>query len=289
MMDMQNLNWYPGHMTRAKRMMQEQLCLVDLLIELADARVPESSRNPDIDSLCAGKPRILILNKADLADASRTQRYAETVRAQGIPVIVMDSRTRKDAGAVRSAMETACRARIEKDRRRGIVNRPLRAMVAGIPNVGKSTLINTLAGRGSARVGNKPGVTRGKQWISLGRNIQLLDTPGILWPKFEDPSVGMKLAAVGSISDEILDAQELAAYLLRFLAREYPGVLAARYCGGEGCTFPAIEGEDQRAQLAVIAEKRRLYLKGQEPDLRRAASLLLEDFRSGRLGRISLE
>ena len=178
MMDMQNLNWYPGHMTRAKRMMQEQLCLVDLLIELADARVPESSRNPDIDSLCAGKPRILILNKADLADASRTQRYAETVRAQGIPVIVMDSRTRKDAGAVRSAMEMACRARIEKDRRRGIVNRPLRAMVAGIPNVGKSTLINTLAGRGSARVGNKPGVTRGKQWISLGRNIQLLDTPG---------------------------------------------------------------------------------------------------------------
>lgn len=285
---MQNLNWYPGHMTKARRMMQEQLGLVDLLIELADARVPAGSRNPDIAELCGSKPRILVLNKADLADPVRTERYASALREAGQPVLIMDARTRKDTGGVRRAMEEACRAKIERDRRRGILNRPLRAMAVGIPNVGKSTLINTLAGRGSAKVGNRPGVTKGKQWISLGGTMQLLDTPGILWPRFEDPRIGVRLALIGSISDDILDIGELASQLIRYLTAEYPGIMGKRY-SGENICFPVIEGEDQTAHLRAVAAVRNLWKKGQEPDLARAAALIIDDFRSGRLGRISLE
>ena len=221
--------WYPGHMTKARRMMQENIGLVDLVIELADARIPLSSRNPDIDSLCGSKARILLMTKADMADPARTARFQKYFEDKGYMVIAMDARTRKSNEKIRAYVEKACAAKRERDKRRGIIGRPLRAMVVGIPNVGKSTFINSFAGRASAKTGNKPGVTRGKQWIRLNKNLELLDTPGILWPKFEDRQVGVNLALTGAIRQELLEEQELSMELLNFLQREYPALLKARF------------------------------------------------------------
>ncbi len=275
------IQWYPGHMTKARRQMQEDLKLIDLIIELLDARIPASSRNPDIRSLGNGKSRLIIMNKADLADERATAEWESCFKDEGVPVMTVDSRRRADLRSLRPFIDEACKERIERNIRRGFKNRPIRAMVVGIPNVGKSTFINTVAGRASAKTGNRPGVTKGKQWIHLGKGLDLLDTPGILWPKFEDPSVGTALALIGSISKDVLNRDELALELIGFLLREYPGTLAEHYQSEEDRPAEKI--------LASIAEARGCIAKGGAPDESKAADLLLDEFRNGRLGRISLE
>ncbi len=282
--------WYPGHMTKARRMMQENIGLVDLVIELADARIPRSSRNPDIDSLCGGKARILLLTKADMADPVRTEKFRQYFEEKGMMVIAMDARTRKANEKIKAYVEKACAAKRERDKRRGIVGRPLRAMVVGIPNVGKSTFINSFAGKASAKTGNKPGVTRGKQWIRLNKNLELLDTPGILWPKFEDRQVGVNLALTGAIRQELLEEQELSMELLDYLQREYPALLTDRYApaseqGERGWVLPM----DNAALLKEIALSRNLLRAGAEPDYQRTSKMILDDFRNGKTGRITLE
>lgn len=277
-----NIQWYPGHMTKARRMMQDNIKLVDLVIELVDARVPLSSRNPDIDSMGQNKARLLLLNKADLADPGANKVWSAYFREKGFQVVELDSRSRAGMKPVQAAIQEACREKIERDRRRGILNRPVRAMVAGIPNVGKSTFINAFAGKAAAKTGNKPGVTRGAQWVRLNKQVELLDTPGILWPKFEDPQVGLRLALIGSVNDEILNGEELALELIHFLKEKYPGTLTERYALQEG------ESEDA-VLLQELARHRGCLKKGGETDTLKAAGILLDEFRSGKLGRITLE
>lgn len=276
-----NFQWYPGHMTKAKRAMQEDIKLVDLVIELADARVPDSSRNPDIDELGRNKARLILLNKADLADPKYTDQWTARLKEKGCFVLPVNARNNSGLKAVHAVIQEACREKIERDRRRGILNRPVRAMVVGIPNVGKSTFINSFAGKAAAKTGNKPGVTKGNQWIRLNKNVELLDTPGILWPKFEDQRVGLHLAWIGSIRDDILNTEELAAELISYLAVNYPGAIAHRY-GVE-------ELEDSFQTLTEVARARGCLMKGNEEDTNKAAGFVLDDFRSGRLGRITLE
>ena len=229
-----HFQWYPGHMTKARRQMQEDMKLIDLMIELVDARIPLSSRNPDIDELGRQKARLVLMNKADLANEGQTQRWAEFFREKGYFVVKLDARSKSGMKAISNVVMEACKEKIERDRKRGIKNRPVRAMVVGIPNVGKSTFINTYAGKACTKTGNKPGVTKGKQWIRLNKNVELLDTPGILWPKFEDQRVGLLLALIGSIKDEILNIDELSLELIQILKEHYPGVLAGRYGLQEG-------------------------------------------------------
>ena len=276
-----NVQWYPGHMTKAKRQMQEDLKLIDLIIELVDARVPLSSRNPDIDRLGQHKARLLLLNKADLADERQNDAWKEYFAKKGLHVVKVDSRNGAGMKAIQNVIQEACKEKIERDRRRGIKNRPIRAMVAGIPNVGKSTFINSFAGRACAKTGNRPGVTKGKQWIRLNKNVELLDTPGILWPKFEDQDVGIRLAWVGSIKDDILNMEELALLLIAYLQKSYPGALHLRYEISE-------EGEALEI-LQNIAKARGCLKKGEELDYTKASGLFFDDFRGGKLGRITLE
>lgn len=273
--------WYPGHMTKAKRQMQEDIRLIDLVIELLDARIPASSRNPDIDALGQGKFRLIILNKADLADKEATRLWKAYFESKGCGVAVLDSRSRGGMKNVSEIISRLCAEKTERDKKRGIKNRPIRAMVVGIPNVGKSTFINSFAGRACAKTENKPGVTKGKQWIRLNKNVELLDTPGILWPKFEDPQVGLHLACIGAIRDEILSPEELALELLRLLSDLRPGILKERYQIDEDGDLPRM--------LEEIAKNRNCVKKGNVPDLGRAAALLLDEFRGGRLGSITLE
>ncbi len=275
-----NIQWYPGHMTKAKRAMKEDIKLIDLIIELVDARVPLSSRNPDIDELGAGKGRVVLLNKSDLADERYNNAWASYFEAQGFHVIKVNSKTGSGLKQINSVVQEACKEKIERDRRRGILNRPVRAMVVGIPNVGKSTFINSIAGKACAKTGNKPGVTKGNQWIRLNKSLELLDTPGILWPRFEDQQVGIRLAFIGSVNDEILNKDELALELIHFLKNEYPQVLSERY----GIT----DGENTEV-LGQIAKARACLARGGELDLGRAANIFIDDFRSGKLGRITLE
>lgn len=277
-----NIQWYPGHMTKARRAMQEDIKLIDLIIELVDARAPMASRNPDIDQLGQGKARLILLNKADLAPESANEAWSRYFKGLGYQVLKIDARTKAGLKQIHPVIQEACREKIERDRRRGILNRPVRAMVAGIPNVGKSTFINSLAGKAAAKTGNRPGVTKGNQWIRLNKQVELLDTPGILWPKFDDPKVGLRLAFLGSVNDEILNKEELAVELIRFLAEKWGGLLAERY----GITE---EGRGAEELLGEIAAARSCLQKGGEYDLGRAAGLLLDDFRSGRLGRVVLE
>ncbi|MDY2699482.1 MAG: ribosome biogenesis GTPase YlqF [Suilimivivens sp.] len=276
-----NYQWYPGHMTKAKRMMQEDARLIDLIIELVDARVPMSSRNPDIDEIGKNKFRIILLNKADLADPQYNLLWAEYFKNKGFFVQEINSRSGAGIKNIQPLVQEACREKIERDRKRGIINRPVRAMVAGIPNVGKSTFINSFAGKACAKTGNKPGVTKGKQWIRLNKNLELLDTPGILWPKFEDQKVGERLALIGSINDEILHVDELAMAVISYLQKDYPGYLQERY---------QIEGsEDAYQTLEEICISRRCFQKGEQPDILRASAFVMDDFRSGKLGKITLE
>ena len=277
-----NKQWYPGHMTKAKRAMKEDIKLIDLIIELVDARAPLSSRNPDIDELGQGKGRLILLNKADLASEAGNAAWTAYFEEKGFQVMKIDARQKASLKQIHQVIQTACREKIERDRRRGILNRPIRAMVVGIPNVGKSTFINSFAGKAAAKTGNKPGVTKGNQWIRLNKQVELLDTPGILWPKFEDQSVGLKLAFLGSINDEILNKDELAAELCTHLTKACPGLLAERY----GCVE---EGAKAFEFLEQIAKMRSCLMKGGGYDTSRAAKLLLDDFRGGKLGRITLE
>lgn len=276
-----NYQWYPGHMTKAKRMMQENIRLIDLIIELVDARIPMSSRNPDIDELGKDKARIILLNKSDLADARLNQEWESFFKEKGYFVQPLNAKTGAGIKNIQALVQESCKDKMERDRRRGIINRPVRAMVVGIPNVGKSTFINSFAGRACTKTGNKPGVTKGKQWIRLDRNLELLDTPGILWPKFEDQKIGERLALIGSINDEILHVDELAVALIRNLKNSYLDLLEKRY--------DITIDEDAYDTLKKIAIARKCLQKGELPDVDRASSMLLEDFRSGKLGRITLE
>lgn len=277
-----NYQWYPGHMMKAKRMMQENMKLIDLVIELVDARIPLSSRNPDIDELGKNKSRLILLNKSDLADDQCNKEWMAYFKQKGFHVLEINARTGAGIKAIQSTVKEACKEKIERDRKRGIVNRPVRAIVVGIPNVGKSTFINSYAGKACAKTGNKPGVTKGKQWIRLGKDLELLDTPGILWPKFESQDVGRKLAFIGSMNDEILQMTELAIDLLDFLVVYYKQALAERYQLPEGEKTP-------QQILEHICENRKCYKKGGEIDYEKGAALLLDDFRLGRIGRITLE
>ncbi len=276
-----NVQWYPGHMTKAMRQMQEDIKLIDIIIELIDARIPLASKNPDIDKLGNGKARLIILNKCDLADDKETKRWEAYYRSKGFFTLKMDARKSGSMKPVVDKIEEACAEKLEKNRRKGIINRPLRAMIAGIPNVGKSTLINSIVRKGSAKVGDKPGVTKGKQWIKFGKTVELLDTPGVLWPKFEDKEVGMKLAAIGSINDTILDMNEIASYVIDYLQKNYCNALKERY-------NIEVDGKPHEL-LERIAVLRGALKKGGEADSDKAALLLVDDLRSGRLGRISLE
>ena len=276
-----HFQWYPGHMTKAKRMMQENIKLIDLVIELVDARIPVSSRNPDIDELGKNKARLILLNKSDLAEERWNDAWAEYFKAKGYSVVKVNSKRGGGIKSIQGVIQEACKEKIERDRKRGILNRPVRAMVVGIPNVGKSTFINALAGKACAKTGNKPGVTKGKQWIRLNKNVELLDTPGILWPKFEDQKVGLKLAFIGSIKDEILNTEELAAELITFMNQHYAGVLEEKY--------NIEKNEDPYVMLSSIAESRHCLVRGNELDCEKAAILLMDDFRNGRLGRLTVE
>ncbi|MCI9447198.1 MAG: ribosome biogenesis GTPase YlqF [Lachnospiraceae bacterium] len=276
-----NFQWYPGHMTKAKRQMQEDMKLIDLVIELVDARIPLSSRNPDIDDLGKQKARLILMNKADLADEGQNKAWASYFKEKGFFVVKLDARTKSGMKAISAVILEACKEKFERDRRRGIKNRPVRAMVVGIPNVGKSTFINTYAGKACTKTGNKPGVTKGKQWIRLNKNVELLDTPGILWPKFEDQRVGLFLALIGSIKDEILNIDDLSLELIAILQAKYPGLLALRYEVSEDYTPAELLGK--------IAQNRNCIKKGGELDYGKAAALVVDEFRSGRLGKITLE
>ena len=276
-----NLQWYPGHMTKAKRQMQEDLKLIDLIIELVDARIPLSSRNPDIDELGKNKARLILLNKSDLADERYNEQWSAYFQKKGFYVVKVNAKSGAGLKSIQGVIQEACKAKIERDRRRGIKNRPIRAMVVGIPNVGKSTFINSYAGKACAKTGNKPGVTKGKQWIRLNKTLELLDTPGILWPKFEDQEVGKRLAFIGSIKDEILNLEELSEELLDYILTNYPGLLNTRY---------GIEEEGTPVSLLeAVADKRKCLIRGQEIDYAKAAGIVMEEFRNGKIGRITLE
>lgn len=276
-----HFQWYPGHMSKAKRMMQEDMKLIDVVIELVDARIPLSSKNPDINQMAGSKSRVILLNKYDLADEGQNQKWKEYFESQGYIAALVNSKKGDGIRRVNDAVMVACKAKIEKDRKKGILNRPLRAMVVGIPNVGKSTFINGISGKAAAKTGNKPGVTKGKQWIKLNKSIELLDTPGILWPKFEDQKVGLHLALIGSIREDILNGYDLSLELIAYLEKYYKGALAERY---------GIEEQDSPVEnLMAVAKKRGCLLKGGELDLERASGFIVDDFRNARLGRVTLE
>lgn len=273
--------WFPGHMTKAMRQMKEDIKLIDLIIELLDARIPLSSRNPEIDNLGQNKARLVLLNKADLADEKQNNKWIEYFKKKGIVALKINSKNKHGIKEINNAVNIACKEKIERNLKRGIKNRPISAMVVGIPNVGKSTFINAYAGKNCAKTGNKPGVTKGKQWIRLNKNLELLDTPGVLWPKFDDQKIGMHLAFIGSMNDNILDVSELAFQLIKLLENLYPNAIKDRY---------SIEGDDNILQIMYqIAEVRGCKLKGNQPDLDKTSKIVLDDFRSGKLGRITLD
>jgi len=282
------IQWFPGHMTRAKRQIEEKLKLIDVVFELLDARVPESSRNPMIDEIVGSKPRLLLLNKADLADAEATVRWSEHFRALGREVLAIDANTGSGVRDIPGRVKVLLKEKIERQISKGMRPRPARALIVGIPNVGKSTLINRLAGRNAAVTGDRPGVTKGQQWIRTGGDLELLDTPGILWPKFEDPEVGFRLAATGAIKEEILPIEEVACFTLRWLTKTYREALAERY----GLTELPEDLPDLAAAAEVLEEigrRRGCVGSGGRIDYEKASGVLLRDLRSGKLGRITLE
>lgn len=277
-----NYQWYPGHMTKAKRQMQEDIKLIDLIIEVVDARIPLSSRNPDVDELGKNKSRMVLLNKSDLSDPVVNKEWITYFKEKGIHTLEVNSKSGAGLKAIQGTVKEACKEKIERDRKRGIINRPVRAMVVGIPNVGKSTFINSFAGKACAKTGNKPGVTKGKQWIKLNKELELLDTPGILWPKFDDQLTGMRLAFIGSINDEILVMEELATDFIGYMKDIYPDAITSHYGIESGVAA-------DYHMLEKIADARKCLVPGGEPDTAKAARILMDDYRAGRLGRLSLE
>lgn len=288
---MNNYQWYPGHMTKARRMMEEDIKLVDLCIELLDARIPYSSRNPDIDTIAKNKHRLVLLNKADLASEEQSNRWIEYFKEKGIAAMMLDSRSRAPMKNIDALVKIACKEKIERDLKRGIKGRPIRAMVVGIPNVGKSTFINSFAGKAVAKTGNKPGITKGKQWIKLNKSLELLDTPGILWPKFEDNTVGEHLAYIGSMNDMNLNLEELALSLAKTVESIKKDVIFNSYPTKEDVKLPEniLIADKDIIHLFRVAISRNALAKGGDLDIEKAATILLDDFRMGRLGRISIE
>ena len=277
-----NIQWYPGHMTKTRRQIEADLKQVDAVCEIVDARIPMSSRNPDIDAICGAKPRIIVLNRMDLADPNGTKQWAAYFKNKGMAVIATDCKSRKGIADFTPAARLACKEKLERDAARGM-NRPLRVMVVGIPNVGKSTLINQISGRKGAKAENRPGVTRGKQWVTVDSGLQLLDTPGILWPKFEDPNVGMMLAYTGAVKEGVIDIEELACRLMELLHKFYPQTLMERY------KVEAPEGTPGWELLELAGRKRGFLISGGEINTERMAKVLLDEFRSAKLGRFTLE
>ena len=282
-MDQLNIQWYPGHMTKARRMMEDSLHQVDALCEILDARIPNASRNPEIDTLAAGKPRLVVLNRADLADPALTKRWKQHYEDRGFAVLDCDARTGKGCGAFAPAVRRQLAERLDQWREKGQTGRRLRVMVAGIPKGGKSTFINRVAGRKAAAAGDKPGVTRGKQWIAVDNSLELLDTPGILWPKFEDPAVGELLAVTNAIKAEVVDREALGARFLQRLCALYPEAVRERY---------KLDPDPEAAPWELLeraARKRGFLVSGGEADIERMANTLLTEYHSGKLGRLTLE
>lgn len=280
--DKMNIQWYPGHMTKTRRQIEADLKLVDAVCEIVDARIPVSSRNPDIDSICAAKPRIIVLNRMDLADPETTKRWVTYFKSKGMAAVATDCKTKKGISLFQPAVRSVLKEKIERNAAKGM-NKPLRVMIVGIPNVGKSTLINQISGRKGAKAENRPGVTRGKQWVTVDNGLLLLDTPGILWPKFEDPEVGMMLAYTGAVKENVIDTEELACRLMELLWRHYPQTLFDRYGIDEKEPIPGYE-------LLEKAGKKRGYLLARgEIHTERMAKVLLDEYRSGKLGHFTLE
>jgi ribosome biogenesis GTPase A len=277
------IQWYPGHMTKTRRMMESDLRLVDAVCEIVDARIPVSSRNPDLDSICGDKPRMIILNRIDMADPARTKQWAAWFKAREMAVIQTDCKSRKGIADFAPALRRLLADKLRRYAEKGMVGKPLKVMVVGIPNVGKSTFINQVAGRKGAKAENRPGVTRGKQWVTVDQGLLLLDTPGILWPKFEDPEVGVRLAFTGAVKDDILDLESLAARLAGVLWRNYPESMRARYK-----LDPAPEASDPDL-LLEIGKRRGYLISGGEIDLERTSRVLLEEYRAAKIGRFTLE
>ena len=277
-----NIQWYPGHMTKTRRQIEADLKQVDAVCEIVDARIPMSSRNPDIDAICGTKPRIIVLNRMDLADPNATKKWAAYFKSKGMAVLATDCKTRRGIADFTPAARVACAEKLERDARRGM-NRPLRVMVVGIPNVGKSTLINQISGRKGAKAENRPGVTRGKQWVTVDSGLQLLDTPGILWPKFEDPEVGMMLAYTGAVKEGVIDIEELSCRLMELLHKFYPQTLLERY------KVEAPEGTPGWELVEMAGRKRGYLISGGEVNTERMSKVLLDEFRGGKLGKFTLE
>ena len=277
-----NIQWYPGHMTKTRRQIEADLKQVDAVCEIVDARIPISSRNPDIDSICGNKPRIIVLNRMDLADPNATKKWSAFFKAKGMAVVATDCKSRRGISDFTPAARMACAEKLERDAARGM-SRPLRVMVVGIPNVGKSTLINQISGRKGAKAENRPGVTRGKQWVTVDSGLLLLDTPGILWPKFEDPEVGMMLAYTGAVKEGVIDLEELACRLMELLNRYYPATLLERY------KVEAPQGTPGWELLEMAGRKRGYLISGGEVHSERMAKVLIDEFRSGKLGKFTLE
>lgn len=278
-----NIQWFPGHMTKAQRMIEEHMKQVDAVCEILDARIPMASRNPDIDRLAGDKPRIVVLNRTDLADPKATARWRAVFQRQGMTVLETDSRSGKGVNGFSGAVRTALHDKIEAYAAKGQVGRAMRVMVLGIPNVGKSTFINKVARRKAAAAGDRPGVTRGKQWITVDQGLLLLDTPGILWPKFEDPEVGMRLAYTGAVKEDVIDTETLACHFMELLAKFYPQTLLERY------KLEAPEGADGYDLLQLAGRKRGYLVSGGEVNTERMAKALMDDYRSGKLGKLTLE
>ena len=282
MTDNMNIQWYPGHMTKTRRQIEADLKQVDAVCEIVDARIPLSSRNPDIDAICGNKPRMIVLNRMDLADPTATKKWRDYFKSKGMAVLATDCKSRQGINEFTPAARVACAEKLARDAARGM-NRPLRVMIVGIPNVGKSTLINQISGRKGAKAENRPGVTRGKQWVTVDSGLQLLDTPGILWPKFDDPQVGMMLAYTGAVKEGVIDIEELSCRLMELLHKYYPQVLADRY------KVEAAQGTPGYALLEQAGRKRGLLLRGGEVHTERMAKVLMDEFRSGKLGKFTLE
>lgn len=277
-----NIQWYPGHMTKTRRQMEADLKYVDAVCELVDARIPISSRNPDIDDICGNKPRIIILNRMDLADPEATKRWMVYFRNKGFAAVATDCKSRRGINSFEPAVRSVLKEKIERNAAKGM-NKPLRVMIVGIPNVGKSTLINQISGRKGAKAENRPGVTRGKQWVTVNSSLLLLDTPGILWPKFEDPNVGMMLAYTGAVKENVIDTEELACKLFELLWRFYPDLVRDRY---------KIDVDPDTPGYVLLEEagKKRGYLLARgEINTERMAKVLLDEYRAGKLGRLTLE